>query len=104
MGLAGRSVYGIQKAGIVQMTRALAVEWAPYGIRVNAVAPGRVDTEARAGSLADPAYLAESLARVPLRRFASAEEVAEAVRYLASPAASYVTGHTLVLDGGLTAQ
>jgi len=66
--------------------------------------PGRVDTAARSGSLADPTYLAKSLARIPLQRLATADEVAFAVRYLASPAASYITGHTLVLDGGLIAQ
>jgi NAD(P)-dependent dehydrogenase (short-subunit alcohol dehydrogenase family) len=103
VGVPQRSVYGIAKAGVVHLTRALAVEWAPHGIRVNAIAPGRVETESRAGSLADPAYREWALERIPLRRFATADEVAAAVCYLASPAAAYVTGHTLVLDGGLTA-
>ncbi|MGH8699896.1 MAG: SDR family NAD(P)-dependent oxidoreductase [Burkholderiales bacterium] len=101
--LAQRSPYGIAKAAIIHMTRMLAIEWAEHGIRVNAVAPGRVDTPSRAGSLAEPGYRDAALGRVPLRRFGTSEEVAAAVCYLASPAAAYVTGQTLVLDGGLTA-
>ena len=98
-----RSIYGIAKAGVTHMTRMLAYEWAEHGIRVNAIAPGRVDTPSRAGSLAEPGYLQAALARVPLKRFATSEEVAAAVCYLASPEAAYITGQTLVLDGGLTA-
>ena len=101
--LAQRSAYGIAKAAVIHMTRMLAIEWAEHGIRVNAVAPGRVDTPARAGSLAKPGYREAALGRIPLRRFGTAEEVAAAVSYLVSPAAAYVTGQTLVLDGGLTA-
>jgi NAD(P)-dependent dehydrogenase (short-subunit alcohol dehydrogenase family) len=101
--LAQRSAYGIAKAAIIHMTRMLAIEWAEHGIRVNAVAPGRVDTPSRAGSLAEPGYRDAALARIPLRRFGTAEEVAGAVSYLASPAAAYITGQTLVMDGGLTA-
>jgi 2-deoxy-D-gluconate 3-dehydrogenase len=101
--LASRSAYGIAKAAVMQMTRMLAIEWAEHGIRVNAVAPGRVDTPSRAGSLAQPGYREAALGRIPLRRFGSAEEVAGAVSYLVSPAAAYITGQTLVLDGGLTA-
>jgi len=98
-----RSIYGIAKAGVTHMTRMLAYEWAEHGIRVNAIAPGRVDTPSRAGSLAEPGYQEAALARVPLKRFATSEEVAAAVCYLASPEAAYITGQTLVLDGGLTA-
>jgi len=98
-----RSIYGIAKAGVGHMTRMLAYEWAEHGIRVNVVAPGRVNTPSRAGSLAEPGYQEAALARVPLGRFASSEEVAAAVCYLASPEAAYITGQTLVLDGGLTA-
>ena len=99
--LAGRSAYGIAKAAVIHMTRMLAVEWAEHGIRVNAVAPGRVDTPSRAGSLAEPGYRDAALGRIPLHRFGAAEEVAGAVSYLVSPEASYITGQTLTLDGGL---
>jgi len=100
--LSQRSTYGIAKAAIMHMTRMLAIEWAEHGIRVNAVAPGRVDTPSRAGSLAEPGYRDAALARIPLRRFGTADEIAGAVSYLVSPAAAYITGQTLVLDGGLT--
>jgi NAD(P)-dependent dehydrogenase (short-subunit alcohol dehydrogenase family) len=101
--LEGRSVYGIAKAGVMHMARTLAIEWAEHGIRVNAVAPGRVDTPSRAGALAEPGYQQAAILRIPLKRFATSDEVAAAVCYLASPGAEYITGQTLVLDGGLTA-
>lgn len=105
VGAPERSTYGIAKAAIIHMTTMLAIEWAPHGIRVNAVAPGRMLTEApsRAEKQADPAYMAAVLARIPLHRLATPEEVAAAVCWLASPAAGSVTGHTLVMDGGMTA-
>lgn len=104
VGLPERSTYSIAKGAMVHMARVLAVEWAANGIRVNAVVPGRVDTPSRAASLAKPGYRDMALNRVPLRRFATTDEVAAAVCYLASPEAAYVTGQALVLDGGLTAQ
>jgi NAD(P)-dependent dehydrogenase (short-subunit alcohol dehydrogenase family) len=103
LGYAGRSAYGIAKAGIIQMTRQLAIEWADHGIRVNAVAPGTVDTPSRAEFFkANPAAKKAMTDRIPFGRFAQPGEVAAAVRYLASPEAAYITGQTLVLDGGLT--
>ena len=104
VGLATRSAYGISKAAIIHMTRMLAIEWADHGIRVNAIAPGRVETgsPARAASLADPKYREAMLNRVPLHRFCTSEEVAGAACYLASPLAATITGQTLILDGGLT--
>jgi NAD(P)-dependent dehydrogenase (short-subunit alcohol dehydrogenase family) len=104
VGLPDRAAYSIAKGAVIHMARVLAVEWAAHGIRVNAVVPGRVDTPSRADSLAEPGYREMALNRVPLRRFATANEVAAAVCYLASPEAAYVTGQALVLDGGLTAQ
>jgi NAD(P)-dependent dehydrogenase (short-subunit alcohol dehydrogenase family) len=95
--------YGVAKAGISHMTRVLAIEWAPHGIRVNAVAPGTTETESRAPMLADPARRELMLNRIPLRRFGTAAEMAGAVRYLASPNAGYITGQVLLIDGGLTA-
>jgi NAD(P)-dependent dehydrogenase (short-subunit alcohol dehydrogenase family) len=102
-GIAGRSVYGISKAGIIHMARMLAIEWAAHGIRVNAIAPTTVLTPSREKFLSDPAARRTMLARIPTGRFATEEEIAGAVIYLASPAAASVTGHTLPIDGGLTA-
>ncbi len=102
VGFLQRSAYGISKAAIIHMTRMLAFEWAEHGIRVNAIAPGRVDTPSRAGSYADPKHIEMMLNRVPLHRFANSEEIARAACYLASPQASYITGQTLVMDGGVT--
>ena len=101
-GIADRSVYGISKGGIIQMTRMLAIEWAPLRIRVNAIAPATVLTPSREKMLSDPQARARMLARIPLGRFPTADEVAEAVCYLASDAARSITGQTLVLDGGVT--
>jgi NAD(P)-dependent dehydrogenase (short-subunit alcohol dehydrogenase family) len=105
LGAVERSTYGISKAALLGMTRMLAVEWAAYSIRVNAIAPGRLDTASpsRAEKGADEAYMEAMLKRIPLHRLASAQEVAAAVVYLASPAAASITGQVLVLDGGLTA-
>jgi NAD(P)-dependent dehydrogenase (short-subunit alcohol dehydrogenase family) len=103
IGIAGRSVYGISKAGIAHMTRMLAIEWAQTGIRVNAIAPTTVLTPSREKMLSDPNVRQGMLERIPTRKFATPEEIAAAVIYLASPGAASVTGHTLAVDGGLTA-
>lgn len=102
-GLAGRSVYGISKGALIQMTRMLAIEWARDNIRVNAIAPTTVLTASRQKLLNDPKLREGMLARIPSGRFATPEEIGAAVVYLASPAAASVTGHTLTVDGGLTA-
>jgi len=104
VGVPERSTYGIAKAALVQMTRMLAVEWAAHGIRVNAIAPGRMETASpsRAAKGADPNYMAAMLERIPLHRLCTPEEVAAAVAYLAGPHAASITGQVLVLDGGLT--
>jgi NAD(P)-dependent dehydrogenase (short-subunit alcohol dehydrogenase family) len=103
-GIAGRAVYGIAKAGLIQMTRMLAIEWAEHGIRANAVAPATVLTPSRAAMLSDPAARDRMLARIPSGRFVTPDEVAAAVVYLTSDAAASVTGQVLAIDGGLTAQ
>lgn len=103
VGFPNRSVYGISKAAIIHMTRMLAIEWAEHGIRVNAIAPGTVETASRAELLADPKVKEAMLNRVPLHRFATPGEIADAVCFLASPAAAYMTGQTMMFDGGLTA-
>jgi NAD(P)-dependent dehydrogenase (short-subunit alcohol dehydrogenase family) len=104
LGAPERSTYGISKAALLGMTRMLAVEWAEHGIRVNAVAPGRLATPSpsRAEKGADKTYMDAMLERIPLHRQATVEEVAAAVVYLVSPAAASITGQVLVLDGGLT--
>jgi NAD(P)-dependent dehydrogenase (short-subunit alcohol dehydrogenase family) len=104
VGVPNVSVYGISKAGISQMTRMLAIEWAPHGIRVNAIAPGTTETPTRAQALrADPARRKTLLERIPFGRFCTEDDVAGLASYLASPQADYITGQTLLLDGGLTA-
>ncbi|MBO6784851.1 MAG: SDR family oxidoreductase [Alphaproteobacteria bacterium] len=102
-GLAGRSVYGITKGGLIQMSRMHAIEWAEHGIRVNAVAPTTVMTESRQEILKDPERRAGMLARIPLGDFPEPAEIASAVLFLAAPEQKSVTGHVLAVDGGLTA-
>jgi len=92
--------YGMSKAALHQMTKNLAVEWAEDGIRVNAVAPWYIRTRRTSTKLADPDYLDEVLLRTPLGRIGEPEEVAAAVAFLCLPAASYVTGECIAVDGG----
>jgi NAD(P)-dependent dehydrogenase (short-subunit alcohol dehydrogenase family) len=108
VGLAQQSAYSASKGAIVQLTRQLAIECAPARIRVNAVAPGAIDTPFLHGLLetADdpPAIAAAIQAEHPLGRWASAEEVARSIVFLASDAARFVTGSVLPVDGGYTAR
>jgi 3-oxoacyl-[acyl-carrier protein] reductase len=94
--------YGAAKGGVVQMTKTLAVTWARDGIRVNAVAPGVIESNMTAPMLPFDEITEPLLARTPMGRFGTPAEVAGAVLFLASPAARYVTGHTLVVDGGFS--
>jgi NAD(P)-dependent dehydrogenase (short-subunit alcohol dehydrogenase family) len=101
-GFAGRTVYGISKGGLIQMSRMLAIEWASHNIRVNTIAPATALTASRQKML-DPQARERMLARIPTGRFITPEEVAAAVIFLAGPGAASITGQTLALDGGLTA-
>jgi len=103
VGAVNVSPYGISKAAIGGLTRHLAAEWAPHDIRVNAVAPGTAMTKLRAEIFDNDAARREAgLSKIPLGRFTDPEDIAGAVSYLASPAAAYVTGHILAVDGGMT--
>ena len=98
------SVYCMTKAAIAHLTKCLAVEWAPHGINVNAVAPTFIRTPGTAKWLEDETFRRDLLARIPLGRVGEPVDVAGAVVYLASPAAALVTGTTLMIDGGWTAR
>jgi NAD(P)-dependent dehydrogenase (short-subunit alcohol dehydrogenase family) len=105
MGLVGyylRAAYCASKAGVVNLTRALAVEWAQYRIRVNAVAPTFIGTPLTEPMLADPEFRADVLSRSPMGMIGTPDDVAAGVLYLCAPASRLVTGHTLVIDGGWT--
>lgn len=102
--LPGASVYCMTKAAISHLTRCLAVEWAPYNITVNAVAPTYIETPGTKQWLDDKAFRQSVVKRIPLGRIGDAREVAGPVVFLASPAASLITGATLMIDGGWTAQ
>jgi 3-oxoacyl-[acyl-carrier protein] reductase len=96
---AGQTNYAAAKAGLIGLTQSLAKEVARINITVNAVCPGFIETEALAGLGPDERKAAQ--ARIPMRRFGKAEEVAAAVRFLACPEASYITGSILKIDGGI---
>lgn len=102
VGIEERAAYGTSKAGLIHLTKILALEWAQAGIRVNAVAPTFVRTELTASTLSRPDWAAELLSRIPIGRFGEPEDIAGAVAFLLSDAASLITGHTLAIDGGYT--
>ena len=101
----GCAGYSVAKAGLVALMRVMALELAPNGIRVNCVSPGPADTQRSVDLVGEATMrrLRRSFPSVPLNRLASADDVAEAFLYLASDAGSYVTGHNLLVDGGITA-
>ena len=103
VGYTERVAYCAAKAGVINLTRVLAIEWARHGITVNAIAPTFVNTPLVAALLQSEEIRQEVVSRIPLGRLAEPEDIVGAILYLASPAAAMVTGHTLVIDGGWTA-
>ncbi len=99
----GLGVYGISKAGLMQMTRQMAREWAEAGVRVNAVAPGLVDTDFSRVLIDTDIMRDEALKTAAIKRPATVDEITHAVLFLASDGARFITGQTLVIDGGSTA-
>lgn len=98
----GETVYAATKAGISKMTESLAREWGPSGIRVNCIAPGSVPTGMNQKHYADIRVHQAMCDKLPLRRRGEQEEIADALLYMASPYAKYITGQTLLVDGGLS--
>ncbi len=97
----GNPAYNASKTGAVGLTRTLAQAWAQDGIRVNGIAPGLVDTKMTKVTTANPKRLEGALEKIPLQRLGTPADMAGAALFLASPLASYIDGHTLVVDGGL---
>jgi NAD(P)-dependent dehydrogenase (short-subunit alcohol dehydrogenase family) len=94
--------YCVAKAGVTHLTRGMASEWAPYGIRVNAIAPGSIHTTQTAASAKIPEILERNLASTPLKRYGRIDELKGAIVFLASEASSYATGSIVTVDGGFT--
>jgi len=100
----GITSYNVMKAGVVNLTRGTAIEYAPYGIRCNCICPGAIDTPLLQRAYGIPGFVDQTRAAIPMGRFGQPEEMANVVLFLASDLASYVTGAAFVADGGLTAQ
>jgi gluconate 5-dehydrogenase len=103
VGLERQAAYCASKGGVEQLTRSLALDWAQKGVRVNAIAYGFIETDLTAGIRASEYFSAKLLNRTPMGRFGTLDEVAGAAVFLASPAAAFVTGASIPVDGGWTA-
>jgi NAD(P)-dependent dehydrogenase (short-subunit alcohol dehydrogenase family) len=95
--------YGAAKAAVINLTKSLAIEWGESGVRVNAIAPGWIKTDLNKALWSDPATAEGMIRGVPLKRFGEVDDIAGAAIFLASDAAAYVNGHTIVIDGGMIA-
>ena len=93
--------YCVAKAGVAQLTRGMAANWAPYNIRVNAIAPGTMLTVQTAASRKYPEIMERIIANTPMKRYGDEQEIKGLVVYLASPASSFMTGSVVVMDGGM---
>lgn len=102
--LGGRAPYASSKAGVINLTRVMALEWAGTGVTANAICPGPFATEMNLPLLNDPVKYQEFVKKIPMGRWGELDEIAGAVVFLASPAASFITGSSLFVDGGWTAQ
>jgi NAD(P)-dependent dehydrogenase (short-subunit alcohol dehydrogenase family) len=96
------AAYNASKAGVVNLTRSLALEWGDRGVRVNGISPGALATELMATRLADPEYVRKTLERLAIKRVGTPADIVGAALFLASPAAAWITGTTITLDGGLS--
>lgn len=104
MGVPRFASYSASKAGVISLTRSAAIEWASSGVQVNAIAPGYVETDMNAAARSDEKISAKIVGQIPSRRMARAEELGPLVVYLASSASDFMTGETLVFDGGQSAK
>jgi NAD(P)-dependent dehydrogenase (short-subunit alcohol dehydrogenase family) len=94
------AAYNASKAGVINLTRSLALEWGDRGVRVNGISPGALATELMATRLADPEYVRKTMERLAIKRIGTPEDIVGAALFLASPAAAWITGHMLGVDGG----
>ncbi len=94
------NAYALAKAGVAQLARKLAVQWGPQGVRVNAIAPGLIDTPLSAPLMADASFMQRRLQMTPLRRTGTVDDVAAACLFLAAPGSSFITGQQIAIDGG----
>ncbi|MEO7908352.1 MAG: glucose 1-dehydrogenase [Roseiflexaceae bacterium] len=94
------AAYNASKAGVINLTRSLALEWGDRGVRVNGISPGALATELMATRLADPEYVRKTLERLAIKRVGTPDDIVGAALFLASPAAAWITGHMLGVDGG----
>ena len=104
LGASGSSLYCASKGGVVQLTKALAIEWAKYNINVNSIAPYTMETELTKAMLADDTIRQKILSKIPLRRIGKPDDLSGVVVFLASKASDYITGQIIFVDGGFSAQ